>query len=71
MKGTQGKKRRQESALNMLEGQLKRGTKPEKIGGKTTNKMVQLSDSDKKRIKEQINKLTKHVRYDSGNEYKD
>ena len=38
MKGTTGIKMRRESAKRLLEAQLKRGTKPEKINGKTTTK---------------------------------
>lgn len=46
--------RRRLTALEGLEKQLKSGKKPEKIKGKTTDNMVDLTDSDKKRIKEQI-----------------
>jgi len=38
--------------------QLVRGTKPEKINGKTTSKMVSLTDGDKTHIKREIDVLT-------------
>jgi len=58
MKGTTGIKMRRESAKKMLEEQLKRGTKPEKINKKTTNNMVALTDTDKKRIQREIETLS-------------
>jgi len=58
MKGTTGIKMRRESAKKMLEEQLKRGTKPEKINGKTTSNMVALTDTDKKRIQREIETLS-------------
>lgn len=57
MKGTTGIKSRRSRALNMLETQLKKGTKPEKIDGRTTNKSVQLTEDDKKRIKREIENI--------------
>jgi hypothetical protein len=57
MKGTTGIRMRRESAKAMLEAQLKRGTKPEKINGKTTTNMVALTDADKKRIQREIDVL--------------
>jgi len=54
MKGTTGNKMRRENAKKMLEAQLLRGTKPEKINGKTTNNMVVLSPADITRIKKEI-----------------
>lgn len=54
MKGTQGIKLRRESAKKMLEAQLLRGTKPEKVNKKTTSTMVALADGDKTRIKREI-----------------
>jgi len=48
---------RRETAKKLLETQLKRGTKPEKIDGKTTNKMVQLSPSDITRITKELDRL--------------
>ena len=62
MKGTLGIKIRRESAKKMLEAQLLRGTKPEKIIGNTgrkmtTTKMVQLGEGDKTRIKREIEAL--------------
>lgn len=61
MKGKLGKKLRRRSALTLLEEQLKRGSKPEKIDGKTTTKMIPLTDADKKRINNQIEILNKRV----------
>jgi hypothetical protein len=43
----------------LLDEQLKRGTKPEKINGKTTAKMIPLSEADKKRISTEMEKLSK------------
>jgi len=57
MKGTTGIKMRQQSAKAMLEAQLKRGTKPEKINKKTTANMVALTDADKKRILQEIDNI--------------
>ena len=57
MKGTTGIKMRRESAKKMLEAQLKRGTKPEKINKKTTSNMVALTDADKKRIEKEIENI--------------
>lgn len=57
MKGTTGIKMRREAARLVLETQLKRGTKPEKINGKTSTKMVALTDVDKKRIEKEIDVL--------------
>jgi hypothetical protein len=58
MKGTTGIRIRRESAKQRLEAQLKTGTKPEEINGKTTSKMVALTDGDKTRIKREIEVLT-------------
>jgi len=58
MKGTTGIKSRRERALKMLQEQLKRGTKPEKFGGKTTSNMVSLTDKDKTRINKEIENLS-------------
>ena len=57
MKGTTGIKMRQQSAKAMLEAQLKRGIKPEKINKKTTANMVALTDADKKRILQEIDNI--------------
>ena len=57
MKGTTGIKMRQQSAKVMLEAQLIRGTKPEKINKKTTTNMVALSDADRKRIQREIDSI--------------
>jgi hypothetical protein len=54
MKGTTGINSRRERARKMLEAQLLRGTKPEKINGRTTKNMVSLSDGDKTRINKEI-----------------
>ena len=61
MKGRTGKRKRQTSALNILEAQLKSGTKPEKIEGRTTNKQIPFNESDTKRIKKEIEILQKKV----------
>ena len=61
MKGRTGKRKRQTSALNILEAQLKSGTKPEKIEGCTTNKQIPFNESDTKRIKKEIEILQKKV----------
>lgn len=58
MKGKRGKELRRSSALDLLQTQLKRGTKPEKIDGKTTSNMVPLTEGDVKRIKREIELLT-------------
>jgi hypothetical protein len=57
MKGTTGIKSRQERAKKMLEAQLKRGTKPEKINGKTTANMIPLLPADIARINREIDTL--------------
>lgn len=61
MRGRQGIKQRQRSALELLQAQLKRGTKPEKVDGHTTNKQIELTDGDKTRIKSQIEGLEKSL----------
>ena len=58
MKGTTGIKMRRDSAKKQLEAQLQRGTKPEKVQGKTTNKLIPLTDFDKKRINREIETLS-------------
>lgn len=55
----QGRKDRQANALKRLNAQLAANTKPEKVNGKTTSKMVELSESDKKRINNEI-KILEH-----------
>lgn len=57
MKGTLGIKSRRDRAKKMLEEQLQRGTKPEKINGKTTSKMVSLTQGDIARIKKEIESI--------------
>lgn len=54
MKGTTGIKMRRESAKKLLEAQLLRGTKPEKINGRTTAKMIPLTNADVTRINREI-----------------
>jgi hypothetical protein len=54
MKGTTANKARRESAKKMLEAQLLRGTKPEKVNGKTTSNMVALTPADTTRINREI-----------------
>lgn len=51
--------RRRKNAKSVLEGQLKRGTKPEKIEGKTTSKLIPLTEGDKNRINKEIEILSK------------
>ena len=43
MKGAAGIRSRRERARKMLEEQLQRKTKPEKVNGKTTSKMIPLT----------------------------
>jgi len=57
MKGTTGIKSRRDRAKKMLEAQLLRGTKPEKINGKTTSKMIPLTNADITRINKEIDAL--------------
>ncbi len=45
---------RRARAKEMLEAQLKRGTKPEKVNGKTTSKMIPLTRDDISRIHKEI-----------------
>ena len=59
MKGKTGKRLRRESAKKLLEAQLKRGTKYEKINGHTTTNMIQLTDRDHKRIQNEIENINK------------
>jgi len=51
--------RRRKNAKTVLEEQLVRGTKPEKVNGKTTSKMIPLTEGDKKRINKEIETLSK------------
>ena len=57
MKGTTGIKMRRQRVVTALTAQLERGTKPEKLNGKTTSKMISLSDADKKRITRELEVL--------------
>ena len=50
---------RRKNARTALEEQLKRGTKPEKVNGKTTSNMIPLNGGDKKRINKEIEVLSK------------
>jgi hypothetical protein len=54
MKGATGIKSRRDRAKKMLEAQLLRGTKPEKVNGKTIANMISLTEFDKKRINKEI-----------------
>jgi len=57
MKGTTGIKLRRESAKRLLEAQLKRGTKREKINGKTTDNFIPLTTADITRINRELDAL--------------
>lgn len=59
MKNRLGANKRRESAKNRLEEQLNRNNKPEKVNGKTAKKLISLTDSDKVRIKNEIDVLSK------------
>jgi hypothetical protein len=59
MKGALGIRTRRISAKNLLEAQLTKGTKPEKINGKTTSNIIPLSEGDKKRISREIENIDK------------
>ena len=50
--------RRRANAKEVLEAQLVRNTKPEKVNGKTTSKMIPLTEGDKTRIKKDIEILS-------------
>ena len=50
--------RRRNNAKAVLEAQLLRGTKPEKVNRKTTSKMIPLTEGDKTRIKKDIEILS-------------
>jgi len=58
MKGTTGIRSRRDRAYKMLEEQLNRGTKPEKVNGKTTKNMIPLTEFDKKRISKEMELLS-------------
>lgn len=57
MKGTTGIKVRRAGAKERLEAQLKRGTKLEKVNGKTTAKMIPLLPADITRINKEIDAI--------------
>ena len=50
--------RRRTNAKAVLEAQLLRGTKPEKVNRKTTSKMIPLNEGDKTRINKEIEILS-------------
>ena len=50
--------RRRNNAKDVLEAQLVRNTKPEKVNRKTTSKMIPLTEGDKTRIKKDIEILS-------------
>ncbi len=52
---------RQVNALDRLQNQLNKGTKPLKENGKTTSEVVQLSEKDKSRINKEIEILTSKI----------
>lgn len=54
MKGALGIRTRRASAKLLLEAQLERNTKPEKVNGKTTSNMIPLTEKDKIRINKEI-----------------
>jgi hypothetical protein len=57
MKGALGIRNRRASAKGLLEAELLRGTKPEKVDGKTTSKMIPLTEGDKTRINKEIESI--------------
>ena len=46
--------RRRNNAKDVLEAQLVRNTKPEKVNRKTTSKMIPLTEGDKTRMRKEI-----------------
>ena len=56
------KQSRQKRVLDSLEKQLKSGLRSEKIDGKTTGNKVPLTEQDIKRIKKEIEILSKSVK---------
>jgi len=54
MKGALGHRVRRESAKKLLETQILRGTKPEKVNGKTTSNIIPLTPRDIARINQEI-----------------
>ena len=60
---TQYQRRRKESALNILQKQLTSGKKPERdVNNRTTQNLVDLLDTDKKRILREIERLEKKLK---------
>lgn len=60
MRGKSGNRLRRNSALQLLEEQLKKGSKPEKVEGKTTTR-IPLTEKDTKRINNEIDNLKKKL----------
>ncbi len=50
---------RRKNAKSVLEKQLTKGTKPEKVNGKTVSKMIPLTEGYKKRITNEIDTLSR------------
>lgn len=48
-------------ALTLLETQLAAGTKPAKVEGRTTKDLVPLTDTDRTRIKKEIETLKSRI----------
>lgn len=57
------KLQRREKVLYNLQIQLEKGKKPERINGKTSSVLVDLSEKDIKRINNEIEILSNRVRY--------
>lgn len=57
IKNTTKHRSRRERTKNLLMEQLKRGTKPEKVNGRTTDNIIALTDSDRNRINRELEKL--------------
>ena len=55
------KKGAREKALVRLQNQLKSGTKPDRVDGKTTSNRVPLTDSDKTRIGKEMEFVNKKI----------
>ena len=61
MKTSNPKNSQRIAALSLLETQLSAGTKPAKVDGRTTKDMIPLTDSDKSRIKKEIDILRSRI----------
>lgn len=57
IKNTTKHRSRRERAKSLLMEQLKRGTKPEKVNGRTTDNIISLTDSDRNRINRELDTL--------------